>query len=117
MQDYSLYMGIHFNTAEEQKEAENENTNCGLTKWFGKCFGLDNGDDLIKRTKNGGILASCEQCRGPKEIGNKKVPEKRSISLYIGIIDMLTKLNLKKRLKAIKKNYIDRACREVFFMI
>ena len=104
-------MGIHLNTAEEQKEAQNEISNCGLTKWFGKCLGLDN-NEVIKRNKNGGILASCEQCRGSKEIG-KELPEKRSISLYIGIIDMLTKLNLKKWLRAVKKNYIDRACREV----
>ena len=107
-------MGIHFNTVEEQKEAEGGNSNCGLTKWFGKCLGLDN-DEVIKRTKSGAILASCEQCRGPKEMG-KELPEKRSISIYIGIIDMLTKLDLKKRLKAIKKNYIDRACREVEFL-
>jgi hypothetical protein len=88
----------------------------------------------LARKANGSLAASCSQCRGPKE---PAVPSNanadghdgteaddadsdemdggqiRSISLFIGIIDMLTQLNLKKRLRRIKKCYIDRACREV----
>jgi hypothetical protein len=37
----------------------------------------------------------------------------RSISIFIGIIDMLSTLDLWKRVRRVQKCYIDRACREV----
>jgi hypothetical protein len=92
--------------------------------------------DKLARMANGGLVASCSKCRGPKEpavpsnanadghehdgteaedaeMNEKNGGQIRRISIFIGIIDMLSTLDLWKRVRRVQKCYIDRACREV----